>query len=366
MKRLATGICLAVCLACGACTEDSPPGTSSPVTVRVLPVVRQEVERRLDVVGSVEASASVEIRPRVTGELVAVHVQEGQEVHQGDPLMTLDTRPYAAALREARALLARDQARLVKAEEDRRRYGTLAKEEFVSREAYEKAATDAAELRASVQADQAAVERAALQLSYCAIVAPITGRAGSLQVDRGNMVKEGESQTLLTIDALEPIHVTFAVPEGHLSAIRARMAAGDSPPVQVMLPTGVAVDGKVDFMENRVDTRTGTIRLRAVFANRDRLLWPGQFVQVRLELDRPAPALVIPVRCLQRGREENYVYVVGPDKTARYRAVRVAFQLDDRCIVASGLNEGELVIAEGLIRVAPGVPVQVQQAQTLP
>ena len=212
------------------------------------------------------------------------------------------------------------------------RYGKLVGGGYVSRDAYEKTATDAAALRATVQSDKASVESAALDLSYCTVVAPISGRVGALNVDKGNMVKSADATVIVSIDTLSPIYVGFSVPEAHLPVIIEQMAQ-TTVPVSATPAGSASEKGLLTLVDNTVDTRTGTIRLRATFENSQRRLWPGQFVQVELPLGMAAGALTVPTRAVQSGREESYVYVVDKDSRASYRKVRPLFEYADRTVV---------------------------------
>lgn len=347
-------LCLPGCSGGGSGPKGPPP---APVTVTE--VQERDMERTLNVVGNVQASATVAIKTRVTGELQAVHFKEGDQVEAGQKLFTIDPRPFEATLREARGRLDKDRAQLAKAEDDMRRYGKLVGEGYVSREAYEQAATDAAALRATVQADKAAVENAALQLDYCTITAPISGRAGEIKSDKGNMIKANDESPILTIDTLQPIYVSFAVPEAYLSAILERQRQG-MVRVSAKPAGGTPVTGELTFVANTVDTRTGTIKLRGTFANEDRALWPGQFVEVSLALGNIPGALVIPSRCVQAGRNESYVYVVDEASKAEYRKVTVDMENDGLSVISEGLKKGEKVVTEGQVRLAPGVSVTVR------
>ncbi|MDR1659252.1 MAG: efflux RND transporter periplasmic adaptor subunit [Desulfovibrio sp.] len=329
-----------------------------PAPVRVAAVRRADVPQLLYAVGNVKASATVEVKSRVTGEIQRIHFTEGQDVTGGQPLITIDPRPFEATLRERRGILAKDQAQLNKAEDDMRRYSQLAGGGYVSREAYDKTITDVAALGATVQADKASVESAELDLSYCTIAAPIDGRVGPLNVDKGNMVKNTDATPIVTIDTLLPIYVLFSVPEARLPLIQERMRVG---PVKVnATPTGgIAENGVLTLIDNAVDTRTGTIRLRANFDNQSRRLWPGQFVQVELPLGIAAGALTVPGRAVQSGREGSYVYVVDKDNKAAYRKVSTLFEYRDQNVIEGDVTEGDNVVIEGQVRLAPGLPVQV-------
>ncbi|MDR3358487.1 MAG: efflux RND transporter periplasmic adaptor subunit [Desulfovibrio sp.] len=329
-----------------------------PAPVRAAAVRRADVPRLLYAVGNVKASATVEIKPRVTGEIQQIYFREGQDVTEGQPLITIDPRPFEAVLRERRGALAKDQAQLNKAEDDMRRYSQLAGGGYVSREAYDRTITDVAALRATVQSGKASVESAELDLSYCTIAAPIDGRVGALNVDKGNMVKNTDATPIVTIDTLSPIYVLFSVPEARLPLIQERMREG---PIKVnATPAGGAAEsGVLTLIDNTVDTRTGTIRLRANFDNRNRRLWPGQFVQVELPLGIAVNALIVPSRAVQAGREEAYVYVVDKDNKAAYRKVTTLFEYGDKSVIEGDVDEGDNVVIEGQVRLAPGLPVQV-------
>ena len=342
----------------GCSQDDSKKNTPPPAPVRVESVTRADVPRLLHAVGNVRASSSVGVKPRVTGEIQQVHFIEGQDVREGDPLITIDPRPFEAALREKKGQLAKSQAQLAKAIDDMNRYGKLVGSGYVSRDAYEKTATEAAALRATVQSDKASVESAALDLSYCTVVAPISGRVGALSVDKGNMVKAADATIIVSIDTLSPIYVGFSVPEAHLSVIMEQMAQSRVP-VSATPAGGKPETGLLTLVDNTVDTRTGTIRLRATFANAQRRLWPGQFVQVELPLGVAAQALTVPTRAVQSGREESYVYVVDKDSRASYRKVRPLFEHSDRTVLDGEIAEGDRIVVDGQVRLAPGLLVNI-------
>lgn len=359
MRPLLLALTLALIPALNGCFgNDQKASGPPPAPVRTATVGRADVPRLLHVVGNVRASASVGVRPRVAGEIQQVHFTEGQDVQEGQPLITIDPRPFAAILREKRGMLAKSQAQLNKAQDDMTRYGKLVGGGYVSREAYEQTATQAAALRATVQSDKAAEESAVLDLAYCTVVAPISGRVGALSVDKGNMVKSSDATPIVTIDTLSPIYVGFSVPEAHLPIILDRMTV-ESVPVTAT-PTGAQSEqGVLTLVDNTVDTRTGTIRLRATFENSDRHLWPGQFVQVELPLGMGEQVLTVPSRAVQSGRDESYVYVVDKDNHAVYRAVKPLFEHKGISVVEGSLAEGEQVVIEGQVRLAPGLPVKV-------
>lgn len=346
-----------LCLLCG-CQNDNVKNSAPPAPVHVAVATGGSITRTLNAVGNVEASATVDIIPRVSGQITAVHFVEGDDVKEGQPLLEIDPRPYAAALAEKKANLARSEAQLAKAERDRRRYGQLVGNGYVSREAFEQAATDAAALRATVQADRAAVDMAALDLAYCNIKAPLSGRIGALKMQKGAMIKASDTAPIVTIDAITPCRVIFSVPEPHLPAIQERLRSG-ALGLTAIPHGGQPEQGQVTLMDNNVDSRTGSIRLRGEFANESRNLWPGQFVEVKLPLGEIEEALLVPAPAVQTGREESYVYVINPDNRADYRKVRVVFEGAGQSAVAGDLHPGEKVVADGHVRLAPGVSVRI-------
>ncbi|MGJ3523341.1 efflux RND transporter periplasmic adaptor subunit [Nitratidesulfovibrio sp. D1] len=331
------------------------PVTTALSEKRDLPVVVRTV-------GNVEPYATVSVKSRVDGQIVGVHFREGQDVRKGDLLFSVDRRALEAALNEAQARLQRDRVLLAKADEDVRRFETLVADGYVSREQFEQYRSTADSLRATVRADEAAVETARVQLSYSTITAPMSGRAGQVKVDQGNMVRAGADTVLVVIDQIEPIYVGFALPEMHLAAARARMAAGGVP-VEARVPgpgtgTAVAARGAVTFVDNAVNTATGTIRMRGTFANESRVLWPGQFVDVYVELGILPGVVVVPSQAVQTGSQGLFAYVVGRDDTVQLRKVRTGLAYGGLVVVEEGVAEGERVVVDGHLRLTPGAVVE--------
>jgi multidrug efflux system membrane fusion protein len=359
MKRAILLVCLCLAAACSR-GNDNAERKRSAAPVRLAVARIQDVPRQIENVGYVAASNKVAVRSRVMGHLLEVRFAEGDDVREGQILFVLDERPFAAAMREARARLERDRAQMLKARDDMRRFQGLSSKGFTSQEQYEQARTDALALEATVMADEAAVEQAKLQLDYCTIAAPISGRAGAVLQNRGNLIKANDDSPMLSIDCLEPIYVYFAVPEAHLPAIRnlmqqetarTRILPQGSPPDQAVL-------GTLSFIDNSVDMRTGTIRLRTESPNTDRLLWPGQFVSVSLRLGEHKNAVVIPSAAVLNGPSGPYVYVADNDNKAQYRQVKIGIEYEDLIVVTEGLAAGERVVTEGQVRLGPNTQVE--------
>lgn len=350
-----------------ACSEgktEAPKG-SPPVPVKVAKTISATVPLELKAIGNVEAYATVAIKSRVGGELLKVHFKEGQEVSKGDLLFTIDPKPYEAALAEAKARLAKDLALLKKAQEDAKRYESLIQKQVVSQEQYDQVRANLASLEATVKADEAAVESARLQLSYCYIYSPITGKTGPLLAHAGNLIKASdENKSLVTIKQIQPIYVSFSVPEQYIPEIRRRWAKGR---LQVFASirdgNDARLQGELSFMDNTVDVATGTILLKATFPNTDRLLWPGQFVDVFLRLDEEPHVLLVPQKAVQTGQQGNYVFVLTPDSSVEMRMLKLGRAFEEFFVVREGLNEGEEVVTEGQIRLVPGAKVQVKEIE---
>ena len=292
------------------------------VPVKVAVAALKAVPVQIRAVGTVEAYATVSIKSRVDGQLVGVHFREGQDVRKGDLLFTIDPRPYEAALKEAQARLERDIALMDKAERDARRYAELVAKNFVSSDKYEQFRANFESLRATADADRATVERARLQLEYCTIRSPLAGRTGRLLVDEGTQIKANDDKAgMVEISQVMPIYVGFAVPQQNLSAIKTHMARGELK-VAADIPESrlPPEEGTLSFLDNKVNSQTGTVLLKGSFANASRHLWPGQFVTATLTLETRSDAVVIPAVAVQVGQTGQFVYVVKPDMTVESRA----------------------------------------------
>jgi len=349
----------------GGPSAEEPKSKEKPaVPVTVASVFTKDVPVQVTSVGNVEAYSTVAVKSRVSGELVGVHFQEGQEVKEGDPLFTIDKAPYEVALKEAQARLERDQALARKAKDDVRRNMPLAEKDIVSRQSLDQYVSTAEAAEALVKADQAALENLQLQLGYCSIRSPISGRTGSLLIQRGNLVKgNDENKSLLTVHQIEPIYVTFAVPEKYLGEIN-RRTKETRMEVQVYSPENQGspepVIGVVSFVNNTVEVSTATIRLKATFQNRDRRLWPGQTVNVLLTLGVQPKAVVAPSQAIQSGQSGSYAFVVKQDQTAELRLVSVSRSTNGEAVIEKGLSPGETVVTDGQLLLTSGARVSIK------
>lgn len=337
--------------------QPAVPVTVGTVGTRTVPV-------QLEAVGKVEPLSTVSVLARVGGELTGVRFAEGQEVQKGQVLFTIDPRPYQAALDQAQAAVVRDKAVAANSAADLKRYGDLVQKEYVTREQYDRIEADTASSGATVKADEAAVEAARLQLEYCTIRSPLGGRTGSLLVHAGNLVKANDAQPLVVIHQIQPIYVSFAVPEAELANIeryRSQKSGSQGQLTVESVPAegrGASQQGNLSFIDNQIDRATGTILLKATFPNATRTLWPGQFTNVRLTLARQANAVVVPVQAVLTGQQGQYVYVVRADQTVENRGIQVARTVGGEAVIASGLTPGETVVTDGQLRLAPGVKIQ--------
>lgn len=371
---LSAFIVLITITAGSACSRSTRAETSSPdesaspassnaaaVPVSVATVVQKAVPVTLQAIGTVEAATTVGIQAQVTGQLNTVEFTEGDNVRAGDVLFRLDSRTLEATVKQAEANLQRDQAQEADARAQAGRAGDLAARGIVTAAQLETARASADALTATIAADQAALANARLQVQYATITAPISGRTGSLLVHAGSLVRANDGTPLVVINQITPINVSFAIPEDELSTLRRRMSQG-SVPVTVSSPDApdTRVAGTVTFVDNAVDLTTGTIKIKGSFPNRDRQLWPGQFVNVTIELSNNADAIVIPSVALQTGQQGTYVFVIRSDKTAELRPVVVARTSGNETIVASGLQPDETVVTDGHLRLVAGSTVSVK------
>ncbi len=357
---------IAVVLA-AAGTGAKPPAKAPPVPVVTGLVKVQPAPLLLNAVGTVEPIESVAVRPQVGGVITRVAFTEGDDVQAGQPLFQIDPRPLQAALEAARAQLARDEAQAANAEAQAARYEKLVAKDYVTREQFDTARTQADVFRAAVQADRAAVEQAKLSLAYATVSSPVAGRTGSILVKKGNVVAPNGSP-LVVVNQLSPIRVVFAVPGDGLPQVR-RRAAGAALAVHARPSrdgAGEALVGRLVFVDNAVDAATGTVTLKAEFANADGALWPGQFVDVDLVLAVDPAALTVPAAAVVTGRDGLFVFVVGADLKVEKRAVVVDRTIDGLSVVAGDLRDGEAVVIDGQMRLVPGAVVEVKPSRPAP
>ena len=333
-----------------------------PIPVLGAPVVSRDMPVYLRGLGTVIAFNTVTIKSRVDGELVKVNFKEGQEVRAGDLLAQIDPRPFQVMLHQAEATQAKDEAQLADAKINLERFTDLYRQGVIPKQQMDTQSALVAQLEGAVGADKAQVENAKLQLVYSRITAPIGGRIGLRMVDPGNIVHATDTGGMLVITQMQPIAVVFTLPEDYIPAILKHMRQGG---LQVEAysrddKTKLAT-GKLLTLDNTIDPTTGTNKLKAVFENPERVLWPNQFVNMRLLLDVKKNATTVPVAALQNGSQGTFVFVVKPDKTVEVRTVKVGFTEANTASIDQGLNPGELVVTDGQDKLQPGNRVDVQQ-----
>jgi multidrug efflux system membrane fusion protein len=358
-------VILTLSLAASGCggAKQTQRAAPPPVPVTVAKVEQKTMPITIRAIGNVEAIETVAVKARIGGELLRIPFREGDTVHRGDVLFVIDARPYRAALAQAEAMLARDQALLAKAESDITRYADLVKQDYVTKEQYDQIIADAAALKAAVAGDHAAIETARLNVEYCTITAPVTGRTGNLNVKIGNLIKANDDKAMVTINQTAPIYVSFSVPAQQLAAVLAHRGSGIS--VLAALPDDASEPptGTLTFVDNAVDTSTSTILLKATFPNRDEILWPGQFVDVTVILGEERDRVVCPAPAVQTGQQGQHVFVVKNDNTVELRPVQVNRMDEHDAVVDSGLSPGETVVTDGQLRLVPGSTVEIKTDQ---
>ena len=337
---------------------------SSPsVPVAVAPVEIKDVPVYLNGLGTVTAFNTVTVRSRVDGQLLKVAFREGQSVHQGDLLAQIDPRPFEVALDQAQGQLARDEAQLANARLDLARFEKLRQEGVISEQQFDAQRATVGQLEGSIRADRAQIDNQELQLVYCRITAPLSGRIGLRLVDQGNMVHASDPNGLVVITQTQPITVIFAIPEDNLPDVARQMHAGE---LRVEAysrddKTKLGV-GKLTTIDNQIDPTTGTVRLKAVFDNRDQSLWPSQFVNARLLLTVRKRATVVPSAAIQRGAQGQFVYAIKADNRAEVRPVGVDFIVGNTAVISSGLAAGEQVVVDGQDKLQAGSKVEARPA----
>jgi multidrug efflux system membrane fusion protein len=344
------------------CSDNKAARRQPAVPVIVGKVVVQPQPLSLTAVGVVEPLEAVSVRAQVGGVITEVKFSEGQEVRAGQLLFQIDPRPFRVALDAAEAQLARDSSQLANAEIQARRYADLVKKDYVTQEQHDAVRTQVEVFRSTVQVDKAAVEQSRLNLSYASVAAPISGRTGSLLMKRGNVVKANDA-ALVVINQMRPIRVSFAIPENQLPVVQ-KYAAGNKRLEALVRPSrnggGSEQKGHLTFFDNAVDSNTGTVTLKVEFPNKDGSLLPGQFVDTELLLAVEPNALTVPASAVVTGQEGTFVFVVGSDKKAEKRPVKVNRTQDGTVVIDEGLNAGETVVTDGQMRLTPGAAVEIK------
>jgi len=377
-----------------------------PAPVSVTEAVMQDVPNYIDAIGKTVAREVVSIQPQVSGRILKIHFTDGSNVKKGDLLFTIDTRPFEASLRQAQANVSKDLALKKQAEAnlakdlaqskygdiEAKRYATLVEQGVVSREQYDQIRSNAESLKATVEADRAAihsaeesikvdtaaVDSAKVELSYCYIRSPIDGRAGQRQVDIGNVVNpggssgggsgntggsSGSSNSLLVIERIDPIYADFTIPQDNLAVVQQQMRQGTLK-TEVRLPDATdPIAGQLTFLDNAVQSATGTINLRATVANSDHRFWPGRFVNIRLVLSTIHGAVLVPATAPQMSAKGSFVYVIKQDSTAEQRQVTLGQRQGDLVVIEKGVEPGERVVTVGQIGVTPGGKVRVEESR---
>jgi multidrug efflux system membrane fusion protein len=358
--RIVCGFALAVCFP-AACSKSDPPRQPS-VPVSVTTVKRTSVPYIVIANGVAEPMQTVAVEAQVNGILNRVTFAEGQPVQAGQILFEIDSRPYVAVLEQARAQLARDEVQAANARRDAARYAALVKEGYVTGSQADQAEATAASAAATVVADRANVSKAALDVANSTIRAPISGRTGSLLVRQGNLVKANSNPPLVVINQIQPILVRFAIPQSQLPDIQRYYRGGNALQVRATPSegSGVPLMGTLAFIDNNVDSTTGTVLLKARFSNPEATLWPGQYTNIALQLYVDPNALTLPAPAIMTGQQGTYVYTVDSTGSAKQRPVQVSRTVDSLSVIASGLREGERVVVDGQSRLIPGSKVTIK------
>jgi len=361
-----------------------------PVTAAV--AVQKDVPVQIEAVGSVEAFRTVSVKAMVGGQITHIYFEEGQHVSKGMLLFTVDPRPFQddleknqanlakdlAYVKQAQANLAKDIAQQRNAQTEVKRYAGLIHQGYVSAEQFDQIRTNAQSLQATVRADQAlvqtaqqtigidqsAIDSSKLTLEYCYVRAPIDGQAGSLLIHEGNLIKANDTPSLVVINQIQPIHVTFAVPQEQLDEIKKYKALGQLKVEAIPAAESEKSEiGKIDFIDNAVDPATGTVKLKGLFNNDDKTLWPGRFANVKLTLRDEPNAIVVPSSAVLTGQMGSYLFAIKPDMTVEIRPVIVERTMGDESVIKSGLRSGEKVVTDGQLLLGPGAKVEVKKGE---
>jgi multidrug efflux system membrane fusion protein len=358
---LAAGLAAAA-LGAGSCSKGRKGQMTAPASpVVVAEAAAQDIPYLVQTVGQVQAYSTVAVKAQVGGAIMGVNFREGQDVKKNDVLFLIDRRPFEVALKQAESQIEKDRALLRNAESDLTRYANLVRKDYVTREQYDSLVANRDVLLASIKADEASIANASLQLEYCTITSPIDGRAGSLLIYPGNIIKANDTNPAVVIYQIIPIYVSFSVPQQYLPTIKEYMSKGQLKTEAFLTgESSPSATGELTFVDNAIDTSTGTIMLKATFANTDRALWPGQSLNVSLTLFVEKNAVVVPSQAVQTSQSGQYVFVVKSDMTVEMRTVKVDRSVGEQTVITDGLKAGETVVTDGLLRLTPGSRVEIQ------
>jgi multidrug efflux system membrane fusion protein len=357
-------LCSTSLLFCTSCTPKKEKSTTKPpVPVKIAQALQKDVPVQVKAIGNIEAYTTVAIKSQVNGQIARIHFAEGSDVEKGALLVSIDPEPFQATLSQYEAALAKDKAQARFAQEQARRYEGLLKEGIVTRDQFELLQSNSESLAATVVSDQAAIKNAKIQLSYCSIRSPISGRTGAITMQPGNLIKANDLP-IVTVHQLSPIYATFSLPEKRLAEIKKAMAAGQLK-LEAAIPNepGKSETGTISFLDNTVNPATGTIKLKGTFANKFRKLWPGQFTDVLLTLASRKNAVTVPASAIQTSQQGEFVYVVKPDNKVEMRPVTSVAVSSEESLIEKGLAAGETVVIDGQLRLTPGAVVESKEKQ---
>lgn len=358
-KLFITGCLVMAILVLNACKpEKDKPRVKPSVPVTVALSAEKEVPVQLKAIGTVEAFATVAVKSQVNGQIARIHFEEGSHVEKGDLLITIDPAPFLATLGQYEAALARNRAQEKFARDQAARYKGLLKEGIVAQDQYDLLRTNAESLAAAVNSDLAAIKSAKIQLGYCTIRSPISGRTGTLALHTGNLVKANDIP-IVTINQICPINVVFSIPEKKIGDVKKAMAGAELK-IEALVPDepGNIETGTLSFMDNAVNPETGTIKIKGVFENASKKLWPGRFIDVIMTLSLLKNAVVVPTSAIQTSQEGQFVYTVNQEKTVEVRPVTVGPAVGEESVIEKGLVSGETIVVDGQLRLTPGAAIE--------
>ena len=325
--------------------------------VNVTSVVQKDMPLILELAGNTLAYQTVQVKSLVSGQLININFREGQNIKTNDLLFKIDSREFEYQLQASEAALLRDQAQLENAEKEEQRYRDLFAKKAVSQEQYLQMLTNRNVLKATIAADEAMIKTAQLQIEYSNILSPINGKVGESNFDIGNLIQANPTTPMVSINTISPIYVSFSVPEQYLNALRNAEDANNLP-VTIKTSSGEEIkDGKIVFIDNMIDTTTGTIKLKALFPNVEEVLWPGQFVKIYLNVRSKKDALIVPKKAVQINQEGSYVFVIKEDNKAEIRKIKIDFSNDNYSVVSEGIQKGDKIVVDGQLRLTNGIEV---------